>query len=92
MTDRLAGKSIIITGAASGIGAAGAVRFAEEGAELLLADVQATLLDEVVAAINASGGRALASMRGREWRNTIEKPDSGPRRRAVGALSSSPSS
>lgn len=36
---RLAGKSIIITGASSGIGRAIAIRFASEGAKLVLADI-----------------------------------------------------
>lgn len=39
MTGRLQGKSIVITGASSGIGRAIACRFAAEGARLVLADV-----------------------------------------------------
>jgi NAD(P)-dependent dehydrogenase (short-subunit alcohol dehydrogenase family) len=38
---RLAGKAAVITGAASGIGRASAVRFAAEGARLVLADLEA---------------------------------------------------
>lgn len=49
---RLAGKTVIVTGAASGIGAAFARRFVEEGATCVLADVQEDL------------GRALAESLG----------------------------
>jgi NAD(P)-dependent dehydrogenase (short-subunit alcohol dehydrogenase family) len=37
---RFIGKTIVITGASSGIGAASARRFAEEGARLALVDIQ----------------------------------------------------
>ncbi len=55
---RLADKSIIITGAASGIGAASARLFAAEGAGVTAVDRDAAGLAEVVGAITASGGRA----------------------------------
>jgi NAD(P)-dependent dehydrogenase (short-subunit alcohol dehydrogenase family) len=43
MTSRLTGKSVLITGASSGIGRAIARRFAAEGARLLLADITETV-------------------------------------------------
>jgi NAD(P)-dependent dehydrogenase (short-subunit alcohol dehydrogenase family) len=48
MGERLKGKTAVITGAASGIGAASARRFVEEGAKIVVADVQADLGKSIV--------------------------------------------
>jgi NAD(P)-dependent dehydrogenase (short-subunit alcohol dehydrogenase family) len=56
MTDRVA----VITGAASGIGRACALRFSEEGASVVVADLNRDRAAEVVAEIAAAGGAALA--------------------------------
>jgi len=50
-----AGKRVLVTGAASGIGRATALRLACEGAELYLTDINAEGLDETVTAARAAG-------------------------------------
>jgi NAD(P)-dependent dehydrogenase (short-subunit alcohol dehydrogenase family) len=60
MTGRFDGKVVVITGAAGGIGRATAVRFAEEGACLVLVDLAEAALDGAVAAVQEVGGTALA--------------------------------
>lgn len=55
----LAGKTVIITGASSGIGQAAALLFAAEGAALVLGARRAAELDALVARIGAAGGRAV---------------------------------
>lgn len=55
MTYSFRGKRALVTGAASGIGRATALRLAREGAELYLTDINAEGLAETVAAARAAG-------------------------------------
>jgi NAD(P)-dependent dehydrogenase (short-subunit alcohol dehydrogenase family) len=54
------GKRVLITGAASGIGRAMALRLAPQGAELVLTDVNGEGLERVVAEVRDRGGRVCA--------------------------------
>jgi NAD(P)-dependent dehydrogenase (short-subunit alcohol dehydrogenase family) len=56
---RLEHKIGIVTAAASGMGRAGALRFAREGAAIGVVDIDAAGVDAVVREITAAGGRAV---------------------------------
>lgn len=60
MSDRLKGKCGLITASGSGMGRAGALRFAREGAGVAVVDNNAERANEVVAEITSAGGRAIA--------------------------------
>ena len=53
-------SSVIVTGAGSGIGRAAALHFAREGANLVIADINAEAAKAVVAQIQDAGGKAVA--------------------------------
>jgi len=54
------GKTAVVTGAASGIGLELAVIFAEQGMNVVLADIEQEKLDEAVAKVVATGAETLA--------------------------------
>ena len=58
--DRMKDKVAIITGAASGIGRATALRFASEGAIVVVTDIRGTTAAVVVEEIKSGGGRAIS--------------------------------
>lgn len=60
MARRLEGKTCIVTGAAMGIGRAVAVRLAEEGANVILGDIEKSLAAQASADIERSGGSAVS--------------------------------
>jgi NAD(P)-dependent dehydrogenase (short-subunit alcohol dehydrogenase family) len=60
MTDRLSGKVAIVTGGGTGIGEAICRQFAREGASVIVNGLPNDPIDDVVAAIEADRGRALA--------------------------------
>jgi len=57
---RFRDKSVIVTGAAGGIGSAIAARFAQEGAVVIVTDVNGEGAEAAAEAIRATGGRARA--------------------------------
>ena len=59
MSGRLQDKVAIVTGAASGIGRAGAQAFAREGAKVVLADINESRAREIAGGIESEGGEAL---------------------------------
>lgn len=61
MSRRFEGKTVIVTGASSGIGEATAYRFAREGAEVVLVARTADALERIASSIAAEGGIALAA-------------------------------
>ncbi|HET7339884.1 MAG TPA: glucose 1-dehydrogenase [Methylomirabilota bacterium] len=61
MAGRLASKVAFITGAGMGMGREAAVLFAEEGARVVVADIDEAAAKETVALVGRAGGEALAT-------------------------------
>lgn len=57
---RLQGKTALITGAGSGIGRETSLLFAQEGAAVVVVDVNTAAADETAAMVQAAGGQATA--------------------------------
>jgi NADP-dependent 3-hydroxy acid dehydrogenase YdfG len=60
MTNNIAGKVIIVTGASSGMGAAAARHLAGHGASIVLAARRTDMIEGIVDDITGSGGQAIA--------------------------------
>ena len=58
-SQRLLGKVSLITGAAQGIGLATALKFAQEGAIVIVCDIKQAAVDAAVAQCQATGAQAL---------------------------------
>lgn len=70
---RLEGKVAIITGGGRGIGEATALRFAQEGAKVVVADINKENVDVVVEKIKKSGGEALGVVVDVTERSSVDK-------------------
>jgi 3-oxoacyl-[acyl-carrier protein] reductase len=69
---RLQDKVALVTGSAQGIGLATAVRFASEGARVVVADLRPQAVEAAVAGLRAAGGRAMGCVVDVTQRETID--------------------
>lgn len=70
--DRVAGKVALITGAASGLGLAAAQRLAEEGAAVILADIDTQAGEAAAAGIQGAAFARLDVTRESEWQALVD--------------------
>ena len=80
MADRVAGKTALVTGAAQGIGAAISRLLADEGARVLMTDINADGVAREAERVNAGGAaRALAAAQDvtqeDDWRRVLEQAE-----------------
>jgi NAD(P)-dependent dehydrogenase (short-subunit alcohol dehydrogenase family) len=59
---RLAGKRVFVSGAGGAIGRAAALKFAAEGAAVIVSDIRRDQAEETAAAIAAAGGKAVTAI------------------------------
>lgn len=75
--DRVKGKTVLITGAGSGMGAASARLLADEGANVLVTDIRGDAAETVAAGIRDRGGEAqgqvLDATRPDQWQAAVER-------------------
>src|SRR5260370_29924928 len=71
---KLDGKVAVITGAASGMGRATAIRFAKEGAAVVVADLNSQGGEATISEIAATGGRAVFQRTDVGVENDIKSP------------------
>ena len=70
---RLKDRVALITGAGGGIGEATALRFAEEGASLVLVDIQLERIENLAQKISRQGGHALSQEMDVRNRNEVQR-------------------
>ncbi|MGN7358206.1 SDR family NAD(P)-dependent oxidoreductase [Paenibacillus sp. SAF-054] len=74
---RVSGKVAIVTGAAGGMGKADALLLAQEGAKVVVTDIQEDKVNEVVAEINNNGGEAIGFRHNvtseDEWQHIVDE-------------------
>ena len=70
---RLQDKVSIITGAGRGIGAETAIKFAKEGAVVIVTDINESDINETVEAITNNGGRAMGIVSNVAERNQVDQ-------------------